>query len=162
MENQTRMLRTTLRLGAALAMLGAAAACTPRIDTRGNLPDPDVLADVEVGHTNRDQVTQLLGSPSSIAAFDGESWYYISERTETLGFFAPEVKERKVVIIRFDDKGLVKAVNTLGLKDGRDIAQVERVTPTAGNEITFLQQLLGNIGRFEGAKDQGSTGGSGR
>ena len=147
-----------MRIGAALAVLGAAAACSPRIDTRGNLPDPDVLADVEIGHTNRDQVSQLLGSPSSVAAFDGESWYYISERTETSGFFAPEVKQRKVLIIRFDDKGLVKSVNSLGLKDGREIAQVERVTPTAGNEITFLQQLLGNIGRFEGSKDQGTSG----
>lgn len=134
------------------------AACAPRLDLRGNSPDPDILADIEVGRATKDQVSELLGSPSSIAPFGGESWYYISERTETLAFFEPKVLERKVLIIRFDEEGVVTELDSLGLDDGRDIQVVERETPTAGNEITFLQQLFGNFGRFEGAGAQQGSG----
>ena len=128
-------------------------ACTPRIETRGNLPDPDLLAELEIGALNKRQVEEMFGSPSSVSTFGNENWYYISERTETTAFLEPEVVDRKVVVISFDDKGVVRDVASLGLEDGRIIELVERKTPTAGHEITFLQQLFGNLGRFEGGDD---------
>lgn len=124
-------------------------ACAPRIDVRGNLPDPDTLADLEIGKVNKQQVRKLLGSPSSIAPLKGESWYYLSERTETIAFLAPKVVERKVIVVRFDTQGVLTELKSLGLDAGRNIVFVERETPTAGNELTFLQQLFGNLGRFE-------------
>ncbi len=139
-----------------LAIL-ATAACTARIDTRGNLPDADLIADLEVGHITKNQVLDLIGSPSSTAPFSGESWYYISERTETLAFFEPEVKERKVLVLRFDAGGVLKEMTALDLTDGRDIQLVERTTPTAGNEITILQQIFGNIGKFNTPEGGGGT-----
>ena len=124
--------------------------CAPRVDTRGNLPDPDVLADIKPGQQSRDEVAEILGSPSSIAAFDQETWYYISKRTETFAFFEPEVQDRRVVVVRFDAKGIVADLKYLGLEDGRAVNLIDRETPTAGNEVTFLQQIFGNVGRFSG------------
>ena len=138
--------RTLIVLAAAVLLT----ACTPRVDVRGNLPDPDLLAELEIGALNKQQVREMFGSPSSVSTFGNENWYYISERTETTAFYAPEVVDRKVVVISFDDKGVVRDFASLGLEDGRIIELVERKTPTAGNEITFLQQLFGNLGRFEG------------
>ncbi len=137
-----------------LIVLAAAvllAACAPRIETRGNLPDPDLLAELEIGALNKRQVEEMFGSPSSVSTFGNENWYYISERTEMTAFYAPEVIDRKVVVISFDDKGVIRDFASLGLEDGRIIEFVERKTPTAGHEITFLQQLFGNLGRFEGS-----------
>ena len=138
--------RTLIVLAAAVLLT----ACAPRIEVRGNLPDPDLLAELEIGSLNKRQVEEMFGSPSSVSTFGDENWYYISERTETTAFYAPEVIDRKVVVISFDDKGVVRDFASLGLEDGRIIELVERKTPTAGNEITFLQQLFGNLGRFEG------------
>ncbi len=133
-----------LTLGAALIMT----ACSPRIATHGNLPDPDKLADIVPGEIAKDEVAEILGSPSSIAMFNEETWYYISERKETTAFFAPELADRKVLVVRFDAEGVVSSVETLGVEDGRIIEPVERETPTAGNEMTIIQQLIGNLGRF--------------
>ena len=130
----------------AIAVLG----CAPRVDTRGNLLDPEVLADIKPGKQSRGEVAEILGSPSTIAAFDQETWYYISKRTETLAFFEPEINDRRVVVVRFDAKGIVADLKYLGLEDGRVVNLVDRETPTAGNEITFLQQIFGNVGRFSG------------
>ncbi len=145
-------LRNYIVLGALIVML---AACTPRVDVRGNLPDSDLLADIEVGHINKRQVADLIGSPSSISPFSSDTWYYVSERTETVAFFEPEVLERKVLIIRFDKQGVAREVKTLGLEDARKIALVERTTPTAGTELTVLKQLFGNLGRFN--SEEGAT-----
>ena len=127
----------------------AATNCAPRVDLRGNLPDSDLVADIEVGHINKQQVKALIGSPSTISPLSADTWYYMSERTETFAFFEPEVKERKILVIRFDQKGVAKEVKVYGLEDAKKIQMVDRVTPTAGKEFTILKQLFGNIGRFE-------------
>ena len=137
-----------LILVAVLAMALGSAACSARVDTRGNLPDPDIVAQITPGEHDRNAVIDSLGSPSTTAVFDEEVWYYISQRTETLAFLAPKVIERQVLIVRFDRRGIVTAVEALDLDDARTIEHVERTTPTAGNELTFIDQLVGNFGRF--------------
>ena len=139
--------------GRVFKMLAAAilvAGCQGRIDVRGNLPDPDLLQDIEIGHITKNEVVELLGSPSSISPFSGDTWYYISERTKTVAFFEPEILKRKVIVITFDQTGVARELKSYGIEDTRRIQMVERKTPTAGRELTILKQLFGNIGRFEG------------
>jgi len=121
------------------------AACAPRVNIRGNVLDPEKLADIKPGELSRREVLEIMGSPSSVAAFDRETWYYISKKTETLAFFEPKVTERKVVIVRFDKKGVVQSVETLGMDAARTIEHIDRKTPTAGDEFTILDQLIGNF-----------------
>ena len=129
-------------------------ACAPRVEMNGNLPDPERLAEIKDGGFSRDEVAEILGSPSSVAVLEGEVWYYISKRTETVAFFEPDVSDQQVVVIHFDKKGMVSKVQTLGLEQARTIEPAERETPTAGNELTLFDQLIGNLGRFNkpGAK----------
>jgi outer membrane protein assembly factor BamE (lipoprotein component of BamABCDE complex) len=137
------------------ALVVVVTACASRVENRGNLPDPQLLAEIKPGEASREQVAQVLGSPSSVAVFDQETWYYISEKTEAVAFFEPEVRVRNVVIVRFDTKGMVKKVETLGLAQGNEIEPVDRITPTAGREFTVMEQLIGNLGRFN--KKQGGN-----
>jgi outer membrane protein assembly factor BamE (lipoprotein component of BamABCDE complex) len=133
------------------ALLSVLPSCTPRIESRGNLPNSDMLSNIEVGQVNKREVVQFIGSPSTIELFKGESWYYISEKTATNAFFEPKISSRKIVIIRFNKKGIVKEIKTIGLKESQNVKMVDRVTPTAGQEMTILQQLFGNIGRYGGS-----------
>ena len=129
-------------------MIVAASACTPNVATRGNLPDPDKLAEIVPGEASRDDVVYLLGSPSSAATFGDEIWYYIAARVETVAFNEPEVIDQQVIAIRFGEDGLVTAIDKYGMDDARAVETVDRVTPTSGKEVTILQQLIGNVGRF--------------
>ncbi|MBK8908947.1 MAG: outer membrane protein assembly factor BamE [Rhodospirillales bacterium] len=140
-----------IRLAAGALLLGSVGACAPRVDTHGNTPDPERLAAVTPGVHTRGDVQQVLGSPSSVALFDGETWYYIGNRTETTAFFAPDVIERQVLAVHFNRAGVVDSIQSLGLEQGQEVNLVERETPTSGNELTFIQQIVGNVGRFEGA-----------
>ena len=129
----------------ALAALGA---CSPRVDVRGNLPDSEVVDTIKVGQSTKDIVQELLGTPSTIATTDNEVWYYIGEKTETVAFFSPTVLDRRVLEIRFDENARVTQVARYGLEDGKDVSLVGRETPTRGKELGFVEQLIGNIGRF--------------
>lgn len=141
------------RLCSAIAAIAAVAlitACSADISQRGNLPDHDQLARIHPGTTTKAEVEQLLGSPSSTGVFNGNSWYYISKQTKQLAFFSPDVLDQEVYVVRFDDKGVVSGIDHKTLRDGRKITMAPGETPAPGRQLTFFEQLIGNIGKFNG------------
>ena len=143
---------TTVKLFALGLLISTAAACSPIVAVHGNLVEPDRLAQVQQGVSRKNDVADVLGTPSATGTFDPNVWYYIGQRTEKTAFFAPEITERKVVVLHFDDGGVVRQVDQLDLAAGQDIDIVARATPTAGKDLSFLEQMLGNVGRFSGGK----------
>lgn len=123
-------------------------ACTPTISVRGYVPDDEALTAIKPQQTRLAAVESLLGSPSTVSPFNKKVWYYMNETTEQVAFFDPTVLERKIIAIVFDDRDIVADVVTYTDADGKEVEIVSRTTPTAGNEVTVLQQLFGNIGRF--------------
>lgn len=149
-------LRTVIATGVTAAILSA---CSPNLNTHGNIPDAEIIKSIRIGKSNRDQVSAMLGTPSAVATFNKEAWYYVGSRTSQIAFWEPDLLERKVLVIRFDKKGIVQQVERLDKQDGRDVQIVDRKTPTRGKELTVLEQLLGNVGKFSGpADDDGGVG----
>ncbi len=132
----------------------ALTACSPQITTHGYVPDPDALSRIQPGVHNELEVAQFLGTPSSTALFGQPTWLYITERTESVAFFEPEVVDQRVVAIAFDDAGVVTEVDEYVLADGYLVDPISRTTPTYGKQLGLLEQLLGNIGRFAGQEDE--------
>ncbi len=145
------MLRLPCRLAIVLAVALAVAplgSCSPTVSARGNLPTPEQLTQIKPGVTDKASVTALLGSPSSIASFDDTTWYYISQKSQELAFFKPEVRDPEVVAVVFDKDGIVKDVQKRSSKQPRVIEPVARTTPAPGKELSFIEQLIGNFGKF--------------
>jgi len=144
-----RAYRSALLGLAALILVGG---CEARIDQRGNKPDEDQVVQITPGVDDKNRVAELLGYPSTISTFSDKTWYYISKRTKTIAFWQPDLLEQEVLQIHFDDQGIVQNMRVYTEKDGQQIAYVDRVTPTPGNELTLIQQLLGNLGKFNSDK----------
>ena len=138
---------------AVLVLCLTLAACTPTLVVQGYVPDEETLATVQQGVDSKDAVVSKLGSPSSVAAFDDDTWIYISKQTENFAFFEPTVIGQDVVAINFDPEGRVEEVRRYTLEDGRLIDPVTRKTPTHGRELGILEQLFGNVGRFTAGTD---------
>lgn len=133
---------------------------TPR-SLRGNLIEDDQLQQVVVGVSSRNDVLALLGSPSATGTFDDSEWFYIGGVTRQRPGRLLGIEEQRVVILRFDQRGTLREISRLGLEDGRDIVAVGRITPTPGNDRSFLQQLFGNIGRVGPGVSGGQSTGPG-
>lgn len=138
-------LRNILLAAAATAAL---AGCTPMKSVRGQMLEPDRVAQIEPGSSTRRDVYQLLGTPTTLATFDDRKWIYVNQTVERRAFMKPQVTDRTILVVTFDDVGFVKDVQTLDETAARDVALVDATTPTPGTEIGLLEQLLGNIGRF--------------
>ncbi|MHA1573529.1 MAG: outer membrane protein assembly factor BamE [Alphaproteobacteria bacterium] len=155
-------MKRVLQTGAAVVAIAMIGACAPRVATLGNAPRQEQLVKLKPG-LSKAQVRRTLGSPSSIAMFDKNTWYYISKREESYAFFKPSIKKQKVLIVRFDKVGTVKEIKSLGLADAREVKYVENETPTMGKEdgliTSMMRILLGQRSIFGGG---GGAGGFGR
>lgn len=139
------------------AVAVALAGCGPPDDLRGNDPDKKSMDSIKLGVTDKASVAKLLGSPSSVATFDPNTWYYISQKTQNVAFFKPRLKDEKVVSISFDKQGIVRKVAYLSMNDHAEIVPDPDFTPAPGREFTIIEQLIGNFGRF--AAPGGDNGG---
>lgn len=132
------------------------AACSASEAVRGNLVQDYQLKDVQAGVDTQSDILRKLGSPTTKAPFDDNVWYYLGQKTEKHGILDPKVVEERIVQVQFDANGVVKAVNQ-GKPDRLDIPYDRDKTPTSGNEMTALQQLLGNMGRFNKSGQPNNT-----
>ncbi|MDX2027584.1 MAG: outer membrane protein assembly factor BamE [Alphaproteobacteria bacterium] len=123
------------------------AACEPTLASRGNVFDPEKMAEIKAGTSTREDVATRLGTPTAVSTFDDKIWYYVGRQTEQYSFFDPEVISQQGVEIRFDDQGTVTEIVKLDLSEAQNIDPVERRTPTYGQDNTLIQQLLGNLSR---------------
>ena len=58
---------------------------TTSSDLRGFSPSPGAVDKLEVKTQSREDVQRLIGTPSSVATFNPNVWYYISARQEYPG-----------------------------------------------------------------------------
>ena len=134
-------------------------ACTPTTTTRGNIVEDFRITEVTPGVSNKTNVLKSLGSPTTIAPFDENVWYYIGQKMEKKGIFDPKVVEEQVLVVAFDPEGIVQTIERVDASRN-DIPKVRRKTHTGGNDVGIVEQLLGNVGRFN-TPDQGAIGTSG-
>lgn len=160
---QDPLMRRIASLALAGALLAPALVALPGCDAtfnqRGFAPTPGSVEKLEAGTQSREDVIRLVGSPSAVSTFNPNIWYFISETQESFAFLKPVITEQKVIQVTFNESGRIQAIKNYDLKDAENIAMVQRITPTSGKELTVLEQILGNVGKFNPAgKNQTSPG----
>ena len=132
-------------MSAALCLVHGA--CTPTVSQRGNLLETQQLERVKTGTHSRSDVLRILGSPTTVAPFNDDIWYYIGQETEKRGILDPEVVKERIVAVAFTPEGIVESVNDVNA-DRINIPIERNATPTHGNETGVVEQFLGNLGKF--------------
>ncbi len=117
-------------------------------EVRGNKISQDELNKVVPGRTTQADASTILGSPTAKGTFNQNDWYYISEMTKPAIAGTNSVLAQQVIVLDFNDQGVLQNVHYLNQKDAMNVPIVGRTTPSPGTEAGFFQQLLGNIGKF--------------
>ncbi len=167
-EDDPALFKLPTRLFAVLLASAALAGCSvPAFMTfppqvRGNKVDEALIAQLVPGTSTRADVTALIGSPTARATFDDNTWLYIGEVTKPVIAATNEVLDQQVVVLVFDQQGVLRSIERKSQSDSVPVTVVSRATPAPGNDASFLQQLLGNVGRFSPLPtNTGSAGGQG-
>ena len=126
----------------------ALSACASQTDYRGYIPRADDMKALKVG-LSKGEVEAILGSPSTTGSIFSktDTYYYISSIVEHKAFFAPKVKDREVLAVRFT-ANKASSFNHYGLEDGKVINFSSRQTPVRGKELSILQDIFSNLGKF--------------
>lgn len=113
--------------------------------TQGYVIDEQMLELVPVG-SSREQVLLALGTPTTTATFDNETFYYISQtKVRSVAFMRPRVTDRRILAIYLNEEGRVEKIAEYGLQDGKVFDFVSRTTPTGGADQNFIQQMITGV-----------------
>lgn len=140
-------MKNKLKIAFYCLMIVNITACSPVTAQRGSMLADYQIEEIKVGEHSRSDVLRLIGSPTTQSTFNTDIWYYIGQETEKHGILDSEVVKERVIVVSFDKEGIVQSLED-GTGDRMDIPYARTKTPTHGNELTFTQQLLGNLGRF--------------
>ena len=155
------------RLRAMLPFLALASALSPALGgcgifapiptDRGVIIEAADYDKLVPGTTTRTDVTTLIGSPTTHATFDDNTWIYIGEVTAPVPTARPKIERQKVVVLTFDAGGVLRSRRLLDKSDAHDVAMASGSTPSPGSETSFMQQLIGNVGRYSPLGGLGSN-----
>jgi outer membrane protein assembly factor BamE (lipoprotein component of BamABCDE complex) len=115
---------------------------------RGYVVDEKTMDQIKMG-SSAEQTLVVLGTPSTTSTVGGDAWYYISQKTERkLAFMQPAVTDQRIFAVYFDKNKKVQRIANYGLEDGKVVNFLDRTTPTAGGETSFLKNMMQNLLRF--------------
>ncbi|MEM7072059.1 MAG: outer membrane protein assembly factor BamE [Pseudomonadota bacterium] len=139
--------RIMVRMAMLAAIVGVAS-CQPYDHLHGQLPRPYQLELLVVDESTRSDVVEILGSPSTLANFDENTWYYMGIKTRRWAFLDEEILEMRVHALTFNEQDILVSHLEYDENDLRQINFSTDETPTSGRDLTIIQQILGNFGRF--------------
>jgi outer membrane protein assembly factor BamE (lipoprotein component of BamABCDE complex) len=134
-----------------LILTGWLAACAPTVQIRGNWVEPDLVQQLHPGSQSKADVAALLGAPGSTSTFDPNIWFYVGQRSEQRAFLRPEITGQQVLALSFDSQNRLEAYVIKGQDAYQDVVISRDATPTSGKKLTLLEQMIGNVGRFNSA-----------
>jgi outer membrane protein assembly factor BamE (lipoprotein component of BamABCDE complex) len=157
----TKPLRHLAATAALLLLLTGCSFFQAQSQVRGNRIDPDDLKELVTGTSTKADATALLGSPTAQASFDDNRWIYISLVTRPRIGRVQGVLSQNVVVLTFNDQGVLQNVEQLDQADALPATVSSRTTPSPGTEASFMQQLFGNIGRYTAGPAPAAASGGG-
>ena len=113
----------------------------------GNMPTEERIEQIKKGQT-KDEVLDILGSPSSIVSLDQNTWIYMSSKIKKVAFFKPQELDRDVLTIRFNNYNQVSSIERLNKNQGNQVEIRAEETATEGNKQGFFEKYFGGVGMF--------------
>lgn len=138
---------------------GLLAACGLETHVSGDVPPQTRLNLIKKGD-DKEKVLRVLGTPASesVPLSDGQSFIlYAQNMTQTQAFLDPKETKRDVYVFYFNDKNVLTKQEHLTLKDGQKIAYDPTITAIGGKELSVIDQIVQNFGRYNSGGQDSSV-----
>ena len=105
------------------------------------------LDKIELNKSNKNDVRKIIGPPSSKSAFNN-SWLYFERKKTNQSLFKlgkKNISRNNILIVEFNNMGLVKDKTLLDLNDMNDIKIAEKKTKKKFQQDNFVYNLLSTL-----------------
>ena len=103
--------------------------------------------EIVINNTNKNDVRKIVGPPSSISKFN-KIWFYIERKKEAQSIFKlgkQKISHNNIIILEFNNMGIVSKKEFLSLKDMNDIKIAEKITEKKFSQDNTLYNILSTV-----------------
>lgn len=122
-----------------------------RVEKHGYMFDLSDHDRLQEGVTSKERVLKIMGSPTLVSELDNdETWIYFSENVEHFLFFKPNTEEREVLILSFNEGGVVSNLKKISLSDeDKKMTFATNYTKVDDHETHLFKSFVGNVGQVK-------------
>ena len=103
---------------------------------------------MKINESNKNDITKLLGIPSTKSKFDNDLWIYIERKTSKKSMFKLGKKKtivNNVLVLEINDGGLLVKKNFLNINNMNDIQFSEKETELNYSKNSFVYDFLTSL-----------------
>jgi outer membrane protein assembly factor BamE (lipoprotein component of BamABCDE complex) len=127
--------------------------CIKTVHVSGHLFEEKELNALQQAQSKQD-IENILGSPTSTSSFGPETWYYITTKKQSVSFWAEKVLEQNIIAISFKQDGKIDVIARYNENNIKNHNLAPEITIVRGNDSTTAQQFFINVGRFNKNKKE--------
>ena len=133
-----------LRVIVVLVFASFVFSCTTNIRNHGYIPSKSELDSLIIGKDNKQSVSKKIGLPAT-AGWKGSYFYYVRSTLNSPNLISDQLIERTVVLISFDERSLLKNIETFSVDNATIVRLDYRVTETGLDSKNIIQQIIRSI-----------------
>ena len=103
---------------------------------------------IVIGNTNKNDVLNIIGRPSTVSLFDENSWFFIEREQMNQSVFKlgkTKLTKNNVLEIIFDDYGIVKLTKIYNLDNMNELKIVKNKTKKKYDDTSALGKVLKSL-----------------
>ena len=106
------------------------------------------LENIAINKSNKNDIIKIIGHPSSISKFDTNKWFYIERKQTNQSLFKLGIKKiskNNILVIEFNDKGLLKKKKLFNLKDMNELKYVKKITSKEFEQDNTIYNIFSSL-----------------
>ncbi len=103
---------------------------------------------IEVSKTNKNDILNSIGRPSTISLFDKNLWFYIEREKTNQSVFKlgkSKIKKNNVLEVSFDEFGIVKTAKIYKIDNMNDLQVNKEVTLKSYDNQSYMRKLIKSL-----------------
>jgi outer membrane protein assembly factor BamE (lipoprotein component of BamABCDE complex) len=101
-----------------------------------------------VNETNKNDIINILGNPSTKSKFDNDVWIYIERKqtqSELKNLGRMKIYKNDVLVLEIDNYGILKKKNFYNIDDMKKIKIVENTTQSGFKKNSFIYNFMSSM-----------------
>ena len=104
--------------------------------------------EITIGKSNKNDILDIFGPPSTVSTFDEDVWIYIEIKKQNQSIVKlgkKRIKKNNTLIVKFDNRSLVNKVDFIDINNLNQLKLSEKVTEKEFTTNSMLYNVLTNL-----------------